>query len=151
MPWQVRLSLKLPTVPALPNAGLTRRIRQRFALEAGQVIVLAVQNQLGTDALYRLDPGYAARKPKLRGYRRLPGKDPDQPGILTAEMMYHLAWRATAEGVEVQVADGFAMDAGFDYAQFQEELMHYLEAGLDTVEDQLPLILEDIIMQEMNL
>lgn len=142
----------------LRTAGLGQTIAwqnvmPRFTSEAGTLVLDAVRALLGTDELYILDTKYAEQKPKRRGYRRMPGKPMDQPLILSGQGIY-LALTARRDGdtviVEVDPSKGVD-EHGFDYAAEWEDRVHYLERGLELVEDQLDQILLNIIFEEMAL
>jgi len=151
MPYQLKLKLTLPTVPTLPTAGLTDRIRNRFALEAGQMIILAIREHLGND-IYQLSPGYAARKPSLKEFRRYPGKTADQPLILSGRGIFDaLQWRLDGNTLVVDVDETKGDDRGFDVAEYWEEITSYLELGFADVETTLDDHLLDIVFQEMAL
>lgn len=86
MPYTMHLNLTLPITPPssalfLSGMGLTARIRERLQTEAGTLILDSIRNWLGEERLYRLEPGYAAQKPKLKGFRRFSGKSASQPLI----------------------------------------------------------------------
>lgn len=151
MPYTFQMKLKLPTVPTLPTAGMVERIRSRFALEAGQLIINAVRKHLGTNSVYDLSPEYARVKPKSKKFRRFPGKSTNQELILSGEMYNSLVWSMQGSTLSVQVEDGKATDGGYDYAELWEEVTNYLEIGFMDVESDLPDHLLDIIFQEMAL
>ena len=130
-----------------------QNVMPRFTSEAGTLVLDAVRDVLGTDALYILDPEYAKAKPRRKGYRRMPGKPIDQPLILSGEGIF-LALTARQEGnsVVVQVDPNAGVTPqGFDYAEEWEEKVHYLERGLEAVEEQLDEVLARIIVEEMGL
>lgn len=151
MPYTFQMKVTLPTLPTLPTAGMVERIRSRFAQEAGQIIIAAVRKHLGTNSVYDLSPDYAAVKPKLKKFRRFPGKSANQELILSGEMYNSLVWSLIGNTLSVQVEDGKATDDGYDYAELWEEVTNYLEIGFMDVEDTLDDHLLDIIFQEMAL
>lgn len=129
-----------------------KTIRDRFQSEAGTLVLDAIRNHLGTDSIYQLSPGYAARKPLLPEFRRFPGKSKDQPLILSGEMYHALTVIPDGDGFRVQLEDGQAVSGrGFDYGEWWEEITSFLELGLADVEDHLPEMLADIIVDEMAL
>jgi len=143
------------------GATAERTILREFETEVGKIVVEAVQGVLGHDSLYKLNPEYAARKSSFPGYRTLPGKDPDQPLILTAAM--HDAVTATRSGNEVTIAvdpSKVPNAVYFDYPEYWEsgegstsgfDGVHYLELGLIAVEHKFPQLLVDIIVRNLGL
>lgn len=145
------ISITLPDLVHL-DGSLWKRVLPRFQKEAGDLVVEAVQNRLGEPGLYDLSAGYAATKSRRKGYKHIAGKPEDQPLIFTGALYEGLVAKATGDGVEISVQDGAAVtDKGYDYAEEWEQKVQYLEAGLQDVEDQLPGLLEQIIVEEMLL
>ncbi len=111
-----------------------------------------VQKWLGTEDIYHLQPAYAARKQTLPQFKRIAGKAPSQPLILTAEMYEAIESTPNATGFSVQVAEGKGLAAdGSDYAEKWEEEVGFLWYGQRDAEDLLPDLLLDIIEREMAL
>ena len=160
MPYQLKLKLTLPTVPAMPGAGLTKRIRDRFRNEAGQLIVNAIRDAiLGFDATLDISDEWGQEKRTARnkrglGFKFVAGKDWKQPLIWTGEGIYdnlEIIPQGGADGFIVMVSDRAGVDEGFDYAQYWEDATDYLGKGFDLVESQLDQLMLDIVFQEMAL
>lgn len=146
----IRLKVTLPTVPTIPQAGMTDVIRQRFQNEAGTMILDAVRSLLGTSAIYTLTPEYSSRKSKMKGFRREGGKASDQPLIFSGEGIFDaLTVIPNSTGFVVQVDDSQGMRGSYDYAEHFQDVTDYLGKGLDLVEDQLDELLATIIEQEL--
>lgn len=130
-----------------------KNVMPRFQKEAGLLVLEAVRSLIGTNTIFTLSPEYARRKPRMRGFRRIPGKDSDQPLIFSGAGIF-FALGATYKGNEITISvypgAGFSSH-GFDYAEFHQEQTDYLGKGLALVEDQLDKILLDIIVDEMGL
>lgn len=135
------------------NFRAWQNVMPRFAHDAGQLILDAVRSLLGTSQIYTLSPEYSVRKQKLKQFRRIPGKDPDQPLILSATGIYWgLSARKSGNSLVIDIDPSAGINPrGFDYAEFWEKNTHYLEQGLAMVEPQLADLLTDIIVQEMAL
>ena len=146
----IELRLLLPPLSAARNSGLDG-VLSAFYTEAGHLIVSAIQDLLGTDRVYTLDPGYAARKPSLPNYVHVPGKSSHQPLIKTAEMYYAVEWRIDGDKLVVQVADGKGIDKyGYDYAEHWEAVTHFLETALADIEPLLLHMFEAVLVREMG-
>lgn len=147
----IQLKITPPAIPFNLGTSIVARVRARFMQEAGTLLLDAIRAHLGQDSIYTLSPEYAQRKPKLAKFRRMPGKSSTQPLILSAEMFNALTVIPDGDGFRVQLEDGQAIDNGFDYGEFWQEIVDYLGLGLADVEAQLPEVLGDIIVQEMGL
>jgi len=158
----ISLKIATPAVPFNIGPSIVARVRARFMQEAGALIVDSVRSILGQSSIYSLSPEYAARKPRMKGFRRVAGKSADQPLILSGQGIYdNIDVVADGDGFIVHVDDrvGESPD-GFDYAEYWESGegsksgftgVDYLGKGLDLVEDKLADLMGDIIVQEMGL
>lgn len=148
------LSIAASGIGTLPSRAVSS-IMRRFSQQAGDLIVGSIRHLLGTDAVFHLQPGYAAEKaagkthPAMRTYS---GKDFGQPLILSGSLYEGIAFHRDGDSVVIEVDAGAGVSQnGDDYAERWEERAHYLEAGLDAVEDQLAELLLVIIFEEMGL
>jgi len=149
----ISLKIAIPAVPFNIGPSIVSRVRARFMQEAGALIVDSVRSILGQSSIYSLSPEYAARKPRMKGFRRVAGKAADQPLILSGAGIYdNIDVVADGDGFIVHVDDKAGTSPeGFDYAQHFEDITDYLGKGLDLVEDKLADLMGDIIVQEMGL
>jgi len=149
----IQLKITAPAVPFNIGPSIVARVRARFMQEAGALIVDSVRSILGQSSIYSLSPEYAARKPHMKGFRRVAGKSADQPLILSGQGIYdNIDVVADGDGFIVHVDDKAGTSPeGFDYAQHFEDITDYLGKGLDLVEDKLADLMGDIIVQEMGL
>jgi hypothetical protein len=147
----IAITIQLPAL-AHQDGGLWERVLPRFQKEAGALVVAALREHLGTDDLYQLEPTYAKSKARRRGYTHVEGKPEDQPLIFSGSLFSGVTATINGSLLEIGVEDGHGIsDKGFDYAQEWESKLEYLEEGLKDVEDQLPELLETIIVEEMLL
>lgn len=144
-------TIRLTPPPFINRGNVAKKILKRFSAEAGPVIVDAIKSLLGTDALYQLQPNYAANKPKLPQYRAQAGKPADQPLILTGEMFNALDFHLDGDTILVGVTDGKAIaEDGDDYAEKWEQTTEFLEKGFALVEAKVGEILTTICCEEMG-
>lgn len=130
-----------------------KRVLPRFQKEAGKLLVDKVRDLLGHDDLYTLTPAYAERKRRNPRLRRVAGKDPDQPLILTREGIYDaVEMRIDGQTVVISVNEAKGLsERGYDYAELWQARVDYLGKALDAVEDQFEDLLLDIVFDEMGL
>jgi len=149
----ISLKIAIPAVPFNIGPSIVARVRARFMQEAGALIVDSVRSILGQSSIYSLSPEYAARKPRMKGFRRVAGKSADQPLILSGQGIYdNIDVAADGDGFIVHVDDKAGTSPeGFDYAQHFEDITDYLGKGLDLVESRLADLMSDIIVDEMGL
>lgn len=147
----ILLSLKVP--PLVGTKSDWKRILPRFQREAGNLVVQAIQDVLGSSDIYELKPSYSAKKiaGKVARLKRISGKAADQPLILTGEMYNALQWRKVGDVLIIEIADGKAIHGDTDYAAMWDEKTQFMEQGLAAVEDQLDELLLNIIFSEMGL
>jgi hypothetical protein len=137
------------------------RVMARFADEGGKLIVESIQSLLGTAALYELSEAYGEKKQRLSGFKRVAGKDPNQPLIFSAEGIYDaIQFRREGDSIVVSVDGTAGVDEGFDYAEYWQSGkgskagfagVDYLGQGLALVEDKLGDLFLDIAFEEMGL
>jgi hypothetical protein len=150
----LRMTVSIP--PEFPGLapGVADRVMNRFSEEAGKLVVEAIREVLGTEALdYQLSASYAIEKPKKKGFKRFPNKEWSQPLIFSGEGIFN-ALTSRIDGasviVEVEASHGVS-ERGFDYAEKWEEATEFLEKGFADVEDQLGELMGRIIVEEMGL
>lgn len=150
----LKITMTLPTL-VHQNGALWKRVLPRFQREAGELIVEAIRKQLGQDSTYQLTEVYSERKvagktkPRMKRYA---GMSADEPLVLSGAMYDGVSAEIEGNTLVVSVRDGAGVSkSGFDYAQEWESEVGFLEAGFREVEDQLPELLESIIVEEMML
>jgi hypothetical protein len=147
----IRIRVKVPSF-GLNSSGLSERVMTRYQKEAGDLIVEHIRAHLGRDDLYALSDRYKERKPRMQGYDHLAGRSEAQPLVFSQEMYNAICWRPQGDLIVIQVEDGKALGKDdFDYAERWEETTHFLELGVEDVEDQLATLLGSIIAQELGM
>lgn len=134
------------------------RIRERFAKEAGELVIESIREVLGNvhELGYDISDEYAIRKLNDPRLRVIESKSATQPMILSAEMYEGLEFEQTDTGFLVRVKDSAGVsESGFDYADyfnedFQGSGLHFMEKGLDKVEHLLPNLLRTIVIEEIG-
>ena len=143
----LKVTLPIPTCVPL---DLPELVLAAFAEEAGPVAVEGVHDVLGTGQMHlALTEPYRDRKiqGKVKNLRRFPGKDADQPGILTGNVY---------EGVDHQMEPGVGFSVGLasgagesengdDYGARIEERTHFLDTGVQGREAAMKQILETVL------
>jgi hypothetical protein len=155
------LQIKVSTKGAPLGKSAWSRVMARFADEAGKMIVESIQGLLGTDALYHLSEAYGAKKQRKAGFKRVAGKDADQPLIFSREGIYDaLSYKRVGDGIVVSLDSAAGVDGGFDYAEYWQSGqggkagfsgVDYMGQGLALVEDKLADMFLDIAFEEMGL
>jgi len=128
-------------------------IMQEWANRAGPILIFAIREVLGHDALYTLSLTYAANKIKSSKFKRVAGKDPEQPLILSGEHIYDaLEFHATSDGLIVMIPDSKShSDSGFPIAEYWEAHIEYLEAAYASCKNLLEEELVDVILENLGL
>jgi hypothetical protein len=128
-------------------------IMQEWADRAGPILIEAIREILGHDAIYQLSYKYSLIKPNLAKFRRVSGKDSDQPLILSGEHIYDaLEFHATSDGFLVQIPDSKShSDTGFPIAEYWESQVGYLEQAFTRKRQDIEQLLEDIIYEKLGL
>ena len=99
------------SIEAIPQIGdLYGRVIKRFQVVAGELVVNAVKDVLGKDDLYTLSEEYAKRKPRIKGFKRVAGKDPDQPLILSGDMFENVVASFDGDTMCIQLSEGHGVD-----------------------------------------
>ena len=144
------------SVPSAFTFEMADKVMMDFVAEAGPIAVEGVQELLGTaDLGLRLSASYREMKIRgeIEGMVRIPGKDEDQPGILTADLYHGVSFTPTeSEGLEpflgftVGVAEGAGIAPdGDDYAEKIEQETQFLERGVQSKEPQMQHVLESVL------
>lgn len=133
-------------------------ILKHLARKIGPMLVTEIQRILGTSEVYSLSGDYAIQKQLDPRLWRVPGKDADQPLILTGEHIYKaLKWEFTSDGLNVYVDDSMARDSkGFDIAAYWDSGkgskrgfsgVHYMQKAWDNIENKIGKAAEDVLME----
>jgi hypothetical protein len=96
----------LATMELILNGTFIEHIEavlQRFYQQAGGIIKYFIQQQLGHDDLYHLDPEYAKRKLENPFMYRVAGKDADQPLILSGTLYNSFTVTVSQNSVSVGI------------------------------------------------
>jgi hypothetical protein len=147
------MTIKTNTTPVLglgPNTGIAfeKQVLKRFSDEAGKLVEDALHDILGTEEAYVLSPEYAAQKPSIAGYQHVPGKPPDQPLILTAAMFNSIEFEVKGATTTIYFNADKIPENDFDLPAYWEKVTSFMEKAMAKIEDQLPDLMLQIIIQE---
>lgn len=101
-------------------------VLERFYHDAGYIVINAIHDVLGHSSLYKLHEEYARRKEENPFKFTPPGKDPDQPLILTGTLYHSLHASVDAGGAYITVSSIPVMGGMARGFQFRND-MHKAE------------------------
>ena len=150
-------SVVLPTgaKTVLPNLNMVRSVERavikRFTAEASPLILASIRSVLGTTEIYELSPTYAARKPTMKGFRRIAGKASTQPLIFSGDMYDALVVVPGNNNFYVEIDRSRINNHNPNYVEIWEERTQFVDKGIELVEDKLEELLMNIVFDELGL